>query len=214
LFLHPQRLQDQRTYDIAYNLVHGNSGLSKDRSIVASTALHMGFDKLFFIDADQSWRFEDFARLVHSPHKIVGAPIAQKKRPISLNFTPLERDNDCFKDSNGVPTPKGLQKLMEKYPKKEIEVALLGTGFMCVDVSVLSDLTATAPQFDYIHPQTGQKMTCWEFFPSGAADGIYWGEDWALCRNAKHAGHSIFINPYCNGVGHHGDDSFFVGDEL
>jgi hypothetical protein len=212
-FLAPERLHNQQRYDLAFNIVCGNNGLSKDRSIVASSALAMAFDWLVFIDSDQSWTWPDLRKLVDSDRDIIAGITPMKKRPLVINFTPMERDNECFEATKGVANPSGLKKLIAKYPTQdEIEVLLVGTGFVAIRVTVLEEMSKTAQPFKYIHPQTGQEMTCYEFFPSGAANGIYWGEDFAFSRNVRHAGYKIFINHTCQ-VGHYGDGAYHIRDE-
>ena len=119
-YLAPQRLDQQRHYSIGLQLVQGNSGLSKDRSILASSALHLGIDKLLFIDADQSWTWPQLKELLDSNKPLVAAVTPMKMRmPRALNFTPLECDLDCFEESNGVATAKGLKNSWRNIPRSE-----------------------------------------------------------------------------------------------
>ena len=103
---------------------------------------------------------------------------------------------------------------MEKYPaQREIEIKYAGTGMMVITREVLNTLSKTAEPFKYIHPATGEDMPCWEFFPSGASGGIYRGEDWSMVEKTREAGFKTYINPYVQ-IGHHGDGSYFIKDEL
>src|ERR1700733_7753997 len=92
----PDRLENQTKYSIATYLVGGVSGLGKDRGIIASHALRHNFDKVFFIDADQSWTWDQFRTIADSPESITAGVVALKQYPIQLNFTPQPQDNVHF----------------------------------------------------------------------------------------------------------------------
>lgn len=215
LFNAPERLLQQEKYSIAEYTVEGYSGLGKDRGVIASFALRHKFDKLFFVDADQSFTWEQFKTIVDSDKPIVAGVVALKQYPIQLNFTPLVDDKDCFLSDGGKIMHTGLENLHKKYGKTEIPVQCMGTAFMCIDVKVLAAMVenGSCPPFIFDDTYTKQKVTCWDFFQSGVVGDLYFGEDWAFCAQAKRAGFQSYINSSVR-VDHHGSHTFRVGNEL
>lgn len=215
-FLHPDRLAQYEKYDLAINLIGGVSGLGKDRGTMASTALRMGFDKVMFIDADQSWTWPQLKTILDSDKPIVGGIVALKQFPIQLNFTPRDEDKRFFEPEN-VATYKGIQRMAEAAPNtSEFEVKQMGTGFLSIDCEVLKSLAKTeVPHFkdvvvvDWVRTQT----TSWDFFQTGVLDGIYHGEDWSFCTIAARKGYKTFININVQ-IPHHGTHEYRVNQEL
>lgn len=212
---HPERLKNLTRYDIGTYICEGNSGLGKDRSVMASHALRNGIEKLIFIDADQMWEWEDIRKIIDSPQKIIAGVVPLKSyspgtRP---NFMHLPKDQDCFDSNNKNPTPGGLDKLYTKYNSEEVEVAAVGTAFLCIDHDVLAKLSTIVEPFLAPSPGYKQVHQCWEFFQSGVLDGVYLGEDWNFCRQAKACGFPIFINTTVR-IPHIGNHVYKLGNEL
>lgn len=221
------RLTNQNRYNIALYTAGGFSGLGKDRGVMASHALRNGFDKLFFIDADQSWIWPQFKRIVDSDKPITCGIVPLKKYPLALNFTPLEEDLSLFKAEDSLVTPEGLIRIADKYIKFDLEpqknlnldttfpVKLAGTAFMCIDVKVLKTLAqnGSAPVFYHADSMSGEKVMCWDFFQSGAINGFYIGEDWGFCAQAAHAGFTTYMDSQVL-IDHHGQHTYQIGASL
>lgn len=212
-FLSPERLQNLEKYDIALFHLGGYSGLGKDRGIMASTALRGGFDKIIFIDADQSWTWPQLKAIIDSDKPIVAGVVALKQYPIQLNFVPNVDDRDCFAEENGKIMSKGLNRLLKKHNQDEIPVQGVGTAFMAIDVSVLQALTKKCPSFIYHENSSGKKVTCYDFFQSGVVNELYIGEDFGFVFQAKRAGFQAYINGSVR-VDHHGGHDYQIGNEL
>lgn len=217
-FLSPDRLQNIEKYDIALYHLGGYSGLGKDRGIMASMALRSGFDKIVFIDGDQSWTWPQLKAIIDSDKPIVAGVVALKKYPIQLNFVPNLEDRDCFEPERGRIMAKGLNRLIEKHKSNEIPVQGTGTAFMAIDVSVLKKLSEpgfdySCPSFMFIEGATGKKVTCWDFFQSGVVEGLYIGEDFGFVFQAKRAGFQAYINGNVR-VDHHGGHDYQIGNEI
>ena len=97
------------------------------RNHLVARALHAGADKVFFIDADMSWRAEDFIRLVKSGEPLIGGVYQQRTRYFhaQLQFTTK------FKTMPPVISDDGY-----------LHVHGMGTGFMCIDRKVFEDIAA------------------------------------------------------------------------
>jgi hypothetical protein len=179
--------------------------------MIASYALRNGFDKIMFIDSDQSWTWEQIKPILDSDKPIVAGVVALKRYPIQLNFTPLVRDLDIREPHQRIDY-QFLINLSKKYPlTPEIEVQAIGTAFMCIDTAVLNHLarvSCTAPKFLV----TGQPPA-FDFFQTGVVNGLYFGEDWGFCAIAKRAGFSTFLN--CNVTStHHGQHAFSIDQNM
>jgi hypothetical protein len=195
VMLNPDRLLQQHKYTILPYWQKGYSGLPKDRSVAASYALKLGCDKILFIDSDQAWTWPDLKAILDSDKPIIAGVIPLKQKDTVLNFTPKKEDYDCFEDEGNKITPQGLKRFREKYSNQdELQVELTGTGFLCVDISVLKKLSETAEQFIFYDPHSQTKQMGWAFFQCGPLNNVYFGEDWSFCHAAKHAGFPIYIN--------------------
>lgn len=215
-FNHEGRLADQQKYDLALYTVAGVSGLGKDRGVMASYALRNGFDKIFFIDADQSWNWDQFKKLVDSNQPIIAGVVALKSYPIQLNFVPMVEDKDAFELEDGKIMASGLERLFQKHNRNpEIPVQGLGTAFLCIDCNVLRTLAANkaAPAFIYQDAHTKQRVTCWDFFQSGVVENLYIGEDFGFCFQAARSGFIPRINAEVH-VDHHGAHTYTIGSQL
>lgn len=213
-FLNSDRLQNQHRYELGSYLVGGFSGLAKDRGVVASYALREGFDKIVFIDSDQSWAWPQLKALLDSDKMVIAGVVALKEYPIQLNFTPLVEDKDCFE--GGKITPNGLKKLQKKHAGTyEIEVQACGTAFLAIDTSVLKALVEnkSCPMFLYKDVHSEKMVENWDFFQTGVINERYYGEDYSFCFQAKRAGFSAYINSFVH-IDHHGGHTYSIGKEI
>ena len=212
--LAPQRLENLSHYDVAPYLTHGNSGLSKDRNIVASFALRNGFDKLFCIDSDQTWNWEQFRSIVDSNKEIIAGVVPLKAFPTKLNFTPNPEDKDLFEGEDGRSTnPLGLEKMLKKYGTDELPVQCMGTAFMCIDTKVFAKLAESKYVPKFVYEGSGKQEWVWDFFQTGVVEPLYYGEDWGFCLQAKRHG----FQPYINGkvhIPHIGNHTYRIGQNL
>lgn len=220
-FNHPDRLAEQEKYQFAWHHLDGYSGLGKDRSIQASYALRHGFDKVLFIDADQSWKWPQIKALLDSSNAIVGGVIALKEYPLQLNFTPRLDDSPLFQEQTGpdkidtVVGVKGLIKLKEKYQSSEVRVQLIGTGMLCIDVKVLDKMTEYCDMFFFTDRLSAEckDVKCWNFFPTGVVNEKYYGEDGGFCLMAQRAGFEPYVNIDVL-IPHIGKHTFIIGNHL
>lgn len=224
-FMHPDRLRYQDRYQIAHYTVAGDSGLGKDRGLIASYAVRNGFDKLFMVDSDQVWVWQQFRDLVDSDKPIIAGVVGLKKYPVQLNFTPKVEDAHCFEPEDKITTYAGLRRLIAKHTlpntkinEQEIEVQAVGTGFICIDVKVLKALALSkdAPAFRTADPNPftpKARIAAWDFFQTGVINEEYYGEDWGFSIIAARAGFKSYINASIL-VEHIGNHSYFPYNNL
>lgn len=91
------------------------------RNHLVARAMREGADKVFFIDADMSWRAEDFVRLCKSGEPLIGGVYQQRTRfyHAPLTFAAKFADMPPTVDADGLVRMKGL-----------------GTGFLCIDAEI------------------------------------------------------------------------------
>lgn len=173
--------------------IENESLISRARNKCAMYALEHGFDRLFFIDADMIWNYEDFKRIVNSDKLIVGGTYPIKEYPICINWNPL-RDNGFFPLSRSEVNFKDFRK---QYADKdgEVEVLHIPTGFMAIQCSVFKDLAESGRVVPYYYKESHSSAvkTSFEFFPVRVTEQEYESEDWAFCRIAREAGFKIYL---------------------
>lgn len=189
----------KHTFDIGVYTLGGESLLGRGRNHIAQVALSRGWDKLFFIDADGGWSWNDFHALVSSPHPIIAGVVPLKTYPnaphnfeTSLNYLPFLEDEVYF--NNSLRTLSSTIKMAEAHGSHQVKVAFTGTAFLCIDVSVLAKLAETTPEYIYPNPESGQPETHWDFFGGGPVEEMYQSEDWAFCHKAREADYEIVVD--------------------
>jgi hypothetical protein len=210
-----QKTMNQYTIDCAVYQMSGESLLTRARNHCAQVALVQGYDKLFFIDADMGWTWNDFREIALSPYPIIGgvAPLkTYPNRPNSfetpLNFLPFLEDEKYFDRSQR--NLAGTIRMATGHNSPIVKVAFTGTAFLCIHRSVLLKLAETAPDYIYPDPATGQAQTHWSFFDGGPIDSVYYSEDWVFCDKARNAGFDINIHTGVR-ISHTGNHTFVAG---
>lgn len=156
----------------ARNLIH------QARNRAAEHALRNGFDKLLFIDSDITFKGNDILLLLASEKRVVGGLYPLKNFPIKLNFTPKQGVYNGAESFN-------LHDYIKDFsdPKTgEVEVFMLPTGFMCIDVNIFRDLDPFVDQYHHRDPLLGKTEYEKMYFPFKIADdGFLYTEDWSFC---------------------------------
>lgn len=206
------RKEGERLIDIGIYTLGNESLISRGRDHIAAVALYQKWDKLFFIDADAGWTFEQFYAVATSEQPLVAGVCPLKIYPISMNYLPKEEDEHHYKEN--VRSLESLVKMRNGHGKAEINIGFVGTAFMCIDVAkVLLPLSEIAAPFKYPNPETGKNRTQWQFFPTTPIGGEATSEDWGFIHLARKVG----IEPYINAdvvITHTGTHTFSVDGML
>lgn len=204
--LNPARLATrelQAQYQIGHQLLWQESLVSRGRNTLAAMMLKLkDVDRLFFIDSDQAWTWPQFKAVLDAcsaedGQSIVAGVVPCKSFPVRLNFLPFEQDEKFFErpgQKTRLIDPQGLIKMSLERDTNLIEVPLVGTGFMCIDMQVFRDLTKFAEPYQYPDADTGEDVTHWDFFPTKPVRNKFQSEDWGFCELARSLGHKVFIN--------------------
>lgn len=198
-------LMHKHTVDIQLYTLSGESLLQRGRNHIAAVALSSAADKLFFIDADTQWTWEQFYKIAMSDKDICCGMVPLKTYPISLNFLPYVEDEVFFE--NGVRSYAGTMAMAKKHGSDLIRVPFVGTAFMCIDTKVLISMSETADTFLYPDPYTGQSQSHWDFFKVQAIKNTYLSEDWSFVYRASEIGFATYIDTTVV-LGHVGDHTF------
>ncbi len=184
--------QHQAGFSIGlYTLTH-EALISRGRNHCAQVALQGGWDKLFFIDADAGWTFDQFLAVVTAPHDIVAGTCPLKTYPISLNYLPFKDDEHFYKDS--IRSIESLRAMRAGHNTPLIKVPFVGTAFMCISVSALRKLIEVCEPYQYPNPSTGQNETHWDLFQTKPIKKMYMSEDWGFCNLARENGIDVYIH--------------------
>lgn len=178
--------------DIGVYTLAGESLLQRGRNHIAQAFLMGGWDKLFFIDADAGWTWEQFHKIVTNPNPFVAGVCPLKVFPISLNFLPFREDEKYF--TNAVRSHESMMKLKEGHGTSLVKVPFVGTAFMCLTREVFMKLAETSDHYIYPNPSTGMPESHWDFFKVEAISDTYLSEDWSICHKARAAGFDVYID--------------------
>lgn len=170
--------------------------IHRARNRAAMYAVMNGFDKLLTIDADISWTYEDFRRIVTSPEPLIGGTYPMKAFPIVLNFNPLPgKGDELISSHRGIDYDK-FQVFKRTHADKEglAEVMHLPTGFLCAHRSVFEKLGETSLIYEDLDGTTGKRERFMHFYESGVHEGQLESEDWSFCRRAREAGFRVIFD--------------------
>lgn len=187
-------LEAQNLLDIEIGLytLSNESLLSRGRNHIAAVAIRQGWDRLFFIDADAKWTFEQFYKIITAPHDFVAGACPLKVFPISLNYLPFEDDEHYYKDS--IRSVDSLLKMREGHGKSCVPIAFIGTAFMCLSRRVLLAMAEATEEYQYPNPSTGHLHTHWNIFATKPMHGKFMSEDWSACELARSLGFEVMLN--------------------
>lgn len=189
-----QQLEQRQLLDVevGYYSLQNESLLCRGRNHIAAVAIRQGWDKLFFIDADASFTFDQFMRVAITPLDFVAGVCPLKVLPISLNYLPFEDDEHYYRDA--IRSMASLQKMREGHGTPFIPVAFVGTAFMCISRKVLLHCAEASEEYMYPNPLTQHLHTHWNMFDTRPMHGKFMSEDWSMCHRARELGFQVHIN--------------------
>lgn len=178
--------------DLGLYTLSNESLLTRGRNHIAAVAIRQGWDKLFFIDADSKFTFQQFMSVACSPHDFCAGAVPLKVFPISLNYLPFQDDDHYYKDN--MRSIDSLLKMREGHGQQFIPVAYIGTAFMCLSRKVLLALAEDAEEYQYPNPATGHLHTHWNMFATQPMHGKFMSEDWYACEIARKLGFQVMLD--------------------
>jgi len=186
--------------------------IPRARNRDALYALEKGFDRLLSIDADISFSYEDFARMVQTKEPVVGGAYPLKTFPIVMNFIPLaDRGLDLYKTHRGIDH-EAWREFVHKYADSNglVEVRRLATGFLSVSCEVLAKLSETAEVYFTRDAAGSEVKGFFNFYPVDVKEQQLRSEDWSFCDSVRDLGYKIMLDTKVR-LGHTGDWTFRLG---
>lgn len=171
------------------------------------------YDKLFTIDADIVFTYEDFRRILTSDKDVVGGVYPLKTFPIVMNFNALpEKGTEFFSSHRGFDYD-AFEKFKGKYADPVTglaEVRHIPTGFMCVTRDVFAKLSHTVEIYRNFQSDSGELKSFFHFYPSQVKNHSLLSEDWFFVEMAREAGFPIFLDTRVI-LGHIGSHVYRLG---
>lgn len=159
--------------ELNFNFLSSCTNLAMGRNQIVKEFLASDNDKLVFLDADVSFEPGAMIRLALHDEEIVGGCYRLKKD--------VEEYPMCFLDRDEIwANEKGL-----------IEVAMLPTGFLCIDRKAFEKFRDAYPGREYGKPD--DRRYC--FFQIPYSGGELYTEDCYFCREWIAMGGKIYLDP-------------------
>lgn len=165
--------------------IYGCANVDIARSQLASDALSMGFEEIFWIDSDIAFKVEDFDRLRAHDLPLVCGLYPKKLKEGGLAAILNDDTEELVFGENG-----GL-----------IEIKWAGTGFLYTKRCVYDDIKAKLNLPDCV---IGKKGTISPYFmpfsipvpnPNGGKDlQLYLGDDTSFCERARQVGYKVYAD--------------------
>jgi hypothetical protein len=173
----------------------GHSDIARGRSMIATGALHEGYEELLWIDSDIAFTADAVEQLCAHDVTVVGGVYSQKGRR-GLCMNPLDLPATITFGPQG-----GL-----------VEVEHIATGFLLTRRAVYEDV-----QRHHRLPRCGRELPGIIPFFHSIVDGNdeigfrYLSEDYSFCERARAAGHKVFAETSIR-IGHVGDYEYLWED--
>lgn len=189
-----------------------DSLIHRARDRAADYFLRGDYDRLITIDADISWDYASFKRLITSPHDIIAGAYPLKAFPVVMNFNALpDRGQELFKTARGIDFDAWKVFCAKHTDANGIaEVQHVATGFMSVTRRVFEALAKDSGNYGTLDSVTGERRAFHHFYESGVHEGQLESEDWSLCRRAREAGFKVHLDTKMT-LTHHGNHSYKLG---
>lgn len=172
----------------------GNPYISGARATMLRKALDAKADVIVFIDHDLSWKPEDLLTLIETPGEVVAGTYRFKH----ADTEDVSYMGTIHSDAAGLPVVRG---------DGAIKARLVPAGFLKVTKEAVNRFMVAYPHLCY-----GERYhQSVDLFNHGAHEGLWWGEDYAFCRNWEAIGGNIWLVPDLD-LTHHSQDQDYPGN--
>lgn len=169
----------------------GNPYISAARASMTRKALDAKADVIVYIDYDLSWRPEDLLKLIETPGDVVAGTYRFKKDEEEYMGSTARMENGQV-----AGRADGCLKALN-----------IPAGFLKVTKEAIDRFMQAYPELIY-GPRYNPSV---DLFNHGAHNGVWYGEDYAFCRNWTDIGGEIWIVPDLD-LDHHSKDTVFKGN--
>lgn len=165
--------------------------ISHARSTMLRKALDAKADVIVFIDHDVSWKPQDLLTLIETKGDVVCGTYRFKKDE-------EEYMGAVLSNADGTPLVREDGNLLAHSAP---------AGFLKVTKEAVNKFMTAYPDLIY-----GEKYSPYvDLFNHGAHKGVWYGEDYAFCRNWRECGGEIVLIPDLN-ISHHTTEKEYVGN--
>lgn len=194
----------------------GNESLiQRGRNTIAWHFLNTDASHLLFVDADQSFKPADVAKMLKADKPILGGAVPMKginwsrvKQGAVLNHPDLSKLTGIF-NINKLP---GHEMRSADEP---FEVKHVGTGFMLIRRDVFDDLKKQVGYYTNGGTTIPDGDKVYDFFKVQNINGELLSEDYNFCNMYREQGGKVWVAPWCE-LGHFGAYHFsgqYAADE-
>lgn len=185
----------------------GNPYISGARAEITRKALDARADIIVYLDYDVSWDAEDMLKLLQAEGDVVGGTYRCKTDSIGDYMGAIY--THVADGVNELQCPCGATGHIKTFDGRPItrqsdgaiKARTLPAGFLKVTTACIDKFMRSYPELCY-GPQYSLSV---DLFNHGAHEGIWWGEDYAFCRNWEAAGGECWLLPNMN-INHWGMD--------
>ena len=163
-------------HGLAYDTA--NPYISAARANCLKAALKVQSDMIVFLDDDVSWEPSALVKLISTPGDVVGGTYRCKQPGDEENYM-----GRVLQDEKGYPTSMREDGCLE--------CSQLPAGFLKVSRNCIDVFMRGRPDLCYGSPWD---MSV-DLFNHGAYKGLWWGEDYAFCRNWRDLGGKVWLIP-------------------
>jgi hypothetical protein len=171
----------QHGVDVNIGSVCGCSVVSRARNLLVKDMLDAGSDYLMFIDSDINFEPDDIFRLMAWAQDSKKGIVAGVPRVRDVKKTYIA---DLDHDENGDLTMNAMGLVRGKR---------VATAFMLIQRSVITDMMAANPDWNYFDKRCGKEVPALFDFKL-TAEG-YIGEDFLFCDRTRELGYEVWIDP-------------------
>jgi hypothetical protein len=171
----------QHGVDVNIGSVCGCSVVSRARNLLVKDMLDAGSDYLMFIDSDINFEPDDIFRLMAWAQDSKKGIVAGVPRVRDAKKTYIA---DLDHDENGDLTMNAMGLVRGKR---------VATAFMLIQRSVITDVMAANPDWNYFDKRCGKEVPALFDFKL-TAEG-YIGEDFLFCDRTRELGYEVWIDP-------------------
>jgi hypothetical protein len=180
--------------------------ITRGRNEIVATFMGGDWTHLFWIDADIKFTPEHVWKLLSSGHPVSATPYAMK----GLNWKRMAevggdqeslRQASIYSVVNTLPDTNREGDFVSAYDA--------GTGFMCIQRSVLEQMIEAYPEVAYtadtVNGAGGQR---WALFDVMIENGRYLSEDYTFCRRWQKLGGKVWVDVNSPHLGHQGSYTY------
>lgn len=183
-----QSLCTTRRVGLTYPMLAHESLVTRARNRVVDWFMRSSCSHLFWIDSDIGFSPEDVLRVASYGHDFVVG--AYPKKGLDLK---------AFQASGKSPASwyeyvVSFTSPLKQTPEGLLSVKLAGTGFMCWSRKVVETLVEANRLSHYKHGDADPNIQ-YEVFHTGVENGIYFSEDYDVCKQWTDMGNDIWLDP-------------------